>query len=179
MARDAITAFTDVFPGTLHALTGLVARHGLLGLFAAAFVGSTIFVPLTVEFLFAPLIELNVDLYLIVIVASIGALMGTWVNYWLGYYCSELIEKRVGKAHIDKAKNVMDKYGWPGLFLIVFAPIPLPIPVDPITIIPGIARMNFVIFSVVVFIAKLMRYAFFVGVLNSILCILFPNKPVI
>lgn len=161
----------DVFA----ALTGLVTAYGIFGLFLAAFLGSTIFIPFSVEALLPLLIKANVDLYRIVIVASIGALLGTWVNYLLGYYGSEYIKKKVGEEKISKAKEAMDKYGWPGLFIVIFTPVPLPIPVDPITIIPGLARMNFFRFSVVVFIAKLARYSFFVGILNGLLSIVFPS----
>jgi len=42
-------------------------------------------------------------------------------------------------------------------------------PVDGVTIIPGITRMNFLWFSAVIFFGKLLKYAFFVGLLNELL----------
>lgn len=178
MAGDMLMVFMSFLPGTLEILADLAAKYGLIGLFISSFIGSTIFVPFSVELLFPVLIESGVDLYPIIFVASTGALIGTWVNYWLGYKGSSLVKRRFGEKGIEKAKNAMDKYGWPGLFLVVFLPIPLPIPVDPLTIIPGIARMNFLRFSVVVYVAKLLRYAFFVGVLNGLLSMFFPHKPI-
>ncbi|HDI72970.1 MAG TPA: DedA family protein [Candidatus Altiarchaeales archaeon] len=151
----------------------LIVQHGpLLGLFISSLTGSTIFIPLSVEALFPILIRSDLDPYLIVIIASMGALMGTWINYLLGYFGSGIIERKLDSNRIDRAKRIMNKYGWPGLFIIIFLPLPLPIPVDPITIFPGIARMNFIEFSIVVFFAKLARYSFFVGIFNSLLGLL-------
>ncbi|MBN2251126.1 MAG: DedA family protein [Candidatus Altiarchaeota archaeon] len=155
-------------------LAELVRDYGLIGLFASALVGSTIFVPLSVEALLPILIRARIDLYLIILVASIGALIGTWINYGIGRYAANLASSRLGNGRVEKAKGVMNKYGWPGLFAVIATPIPLPIPVDPITLIPGITRMDFMKFSLVVFAAKLIRYALFVGILNGLLKIFFP-----
>jgi membrane protein YqaA with SNARE-associated domain len=147
------------FDPIIGVLIALVHQYGLLGLFISALVGSTVFIPFSVEAAIAVMLSL-------VLVASIGALMGTWVNYAIGCYASELAEKKIGEENIRKAKKAMDKYGWPGLFLIIM--LPTPIPVDPVTIIPGMMRMNVIKFSLTVFFAKLIRYALFVGLLQGI-----------
>jgi membrane protein YqaA with SNARE-associated domain len=149
--------------------TPLVSQYGLFGLFLTALVGSTIFVPFYVEAAILVLVEIRVDLYLIVIVAAIGALIGTCINYAIGRFASKFAEKTIGESTILKAKKAMDKYGWPGLFFIVAIPIPLPIPVDPITIIPGLTRMKFPEFVIVIFLAKLVRYSLFVGLFQGVL----------
>ena len=144
-------------------LMGFVFQYGLVGLFFSAFIGSTIFVPFSVEAAEIFLIEAKQNPYLVVVVAAVGALMGTWVNYGIGFFGSEIVEKRIGINNINKAKAFMNKYGWSGLFLVIF--IPTPIPVDPITIIPGITRMGFLEFSIVIFVAKLLRYALVAAIL--------------
>lgn len=146
----------------------LIIQYGpLLGLFISALIGSTVFIPFSVEALFPLLIRSDVDLYLIVIFASIGSLIGTVVNYLLGCLGSEIIERKVDASKMAHAKKTMDKYGWPGLFIILF--LPLPLPVDSLTIFPGIARMNFIEFSIVVFLAKLAKYSLIVGLFNGLL----------
>jgi membrane protein YqaA with SNARE-associated domain len=151
----------------IQVLISLVHQYGLLGLFISALIGSTVFIPFSVELAIAALLSSGENPYIILLAASIGALMGTLVNYAIGCFASELAEKRIGEENIRKAKKAMDKYGWPGLFLIIAIPIPLPIPVDPITIIPGMTRMNIIKFSVIVFFAKLIRYAIFIGILEG------------
>lgn len=153
-------------------LGDIAVRYGLAGLFLSSFFGSTIFVPFSVEAILPLLIKVHVNVFLVIVTASFGALMGTWVNYWLGYYASGYIRQKLGDKNLDKADQVIKKYGWPGLFLIIFMPLPLPIPVDPLTVIPGIARMDFFKFSSVVLLAKLAKYSFFVALFTGILNLL-------
>ena len=147
----------------------LIIQYGsLIGLFISSLIGSTIFIPFWVEAPLVGLIKLGVNPYLVVIVASIGSLIGTIVNYLLGYLGSGIIKRKVDAGKMDHAKKMMDKYGWSGLFVIIL----LPLPVDPITIFPGIARMNFIEFAIVVFLAKLAKYSLIVGLFNSLLSLL-------
>lgn len=150
-------------------LVAMVVHYGIVGLFVSSLIGSTIFVPFSVEAVLPFLIGLKLDIYQILIAASLGATIGTCVNYGIGFFATELVEKRVGKANLKKAKDMMEKYSWPGLFLILAAPIPLPIPVDPLTVLPGLAKMDFREFVVVVFFAKLAKYAFFVAVFAGVI----------
>lgn len=150
-------------------LTSLVHSYGLTGLFISSLIGSTIFIPFSVEAMIGIVIGAGFDPYIIVLVAALGALIGTLFNYSLGYFASGYVKKYLGEQTILKAKNVMDKYGWPGLFAIIAIPLPLPVPVDPITIIPGLTRMNLMEFSAIVFTAKLFRYALFVGLCAGLL----------
>ena len=162
----AIAPVTEIFRPVIDLLISLVQHYGILGLFASALIGSTIFIPFSVEAAILVLIPTHANPYLLILVATAGALIGTWINYAIGFYASELAEKKIGPQNIEKAKNFMNKWGWPGLFLIVF--IPTPIPTDPVTIIPGITRMNFLEFTIVILLAKILRYAVLVGLLEGI-----------
>jgi len=151
-------------------LEQLISQWGIFGLLPASFIGSTIFIPFAIEFFFPALLASGVDPYLIVITAGIGSTIGTFVNYWLGHVGSRYIKKRVDSQRMEKAKKMMDRYGWFGLLLIIT--IPLPLPVDGVTIIPGITRMNFLWFSLIIFFGKTLKYAFFVGLLNGLLLLI-------
>lgn len=148
-------------------LADMISQWGIFGLLPVSLIGSTIFVPFAVEFFFPALLASGVDPYLIVITAAIGSTLGTFVNYWLGHAGSRYVKRKVDGEGVEKATKLMNRYGWFGLLFIIT--IPLPIPVDGVTIIPGIARMNFLWFSVVVFFGKLLKYAFFVGLFNRLL----------
>ena len=151
-------------------LTEMISHWGIFGLLPVSIIGSTIFVPFAVEFFFPALLASGVDPYFIVITAAIGSTLGTFVNYWLGHAGSRYVKRRMDGKRVEKATNLMNRYGWFGLLFIIT--IPLPIPVDGVTIIPGIARMNFLWFSAVVFFGKLLKYAFFVGLLNGLLLLI-------
>jgi len=148
-------------------LVDMINQWGIFGLLPVSLIGSTIFVPFAVEFSFPALLATGVDPHPIVITAAIGSTLGTFVNYWLGHAGSRYVKKKIDRKHTKKAKRLMNRYGWFGLLLIIT--IPLPLPVDGVTIIPGIARMNFLWFSAVIFFGKLLKYAFFVGLLNELL----------
>lgn len=162
--------------GMFHEVIGwmvsLIVHYGIAGLFVSSLLGSTIFIPFSVEAVLPVMVGLKLDLVQIVLVATIGATIGTCINYAIGYYATELVEKRLGEENLKKAKHLMDKHGWPGLFLILVAPIPLPIPVDPLTVIPGLAKMNFKEFALVVFFAKLIKYTIFVAVSTGVISLL-------
>jgi membrane protein YqaA with SNARE-associated domain len=162
--------------GMFHEITGplvaLIVNHGIAGLFISALLGSTIFVPFSVETVLPVLLGLKLDPVQIVVVATIGATIGTCINYAIGFYATDMVEKRLGEENLKKAKHLMDKHGWPGLFLILAAPIPLPIPVDPLTVIPGLAKMNFKEFALIVFCAKLIKYTIFVAVFTGVINVL-------
>ena len=146
----------------------LIENFGLsMGLFLSTFVGSTVFLPFSVEASFVFFLK-YMDPYHIILIAGCGALCGTCINYGLGYLGSGIIEKKIKSEKVERAREMLNTRGFYGLFVIIFLPIPLPIPVDPITIVPGLMRMNFFKFIIVVFVAKLARYAVFVGVLKGI-----------
>jgi len=153
-------------------MTSLIVHYGLVGLFVSSFIGSTLFLPFSVEAMLPILIGLNLDIVQIVLVACVGATLGTCVNYGIGFFAAGLVEKRLGEESLKNAKNILDKYGWLGLFLIIAAPLPLPIPVDPVTVIPGLARMNFRDFILVIFCAKLVKYTIFAAVSMGIISML-------
>lgn len=150
---------------------GLIMEYGLIGLFSASFIGSTVFLPVFLEGIFPFLLKSGIDPVIVVGVAAVGSLFGTWVNYGLGFLGSSFIVEKFDHNRIGSARRIMNRYGWIGLFVVIATPLPLPIPVDPITLIPGIARMNFLEFTIVVFAGKLVRYAvwvaFFMGIING------------
>jgi len=180
MGRIALTSITVFLILGLIFLFGLftmqeslkliMPKYGYLGVFIASFLGSTIFVPFAIEFFLPPLKLISMDPMLIVIAASFGSMAGTWVNYALGFIGSEIIERRVDHGRIEHAKHLMNRYGWFGLFIILI--IPFPLPVDPVTIVPGITRMNFLEFSIVILTGKLIKYSMYLEVFSFIIGLL-------
>lgn len=145
-----------------------VESYGLVGLFFVAFIGSTVFLFFPVEAVFFLFLESGIGPFTIVAVATFGSLLGTCVNYLLGFIGSGIIEQRVDHSRIAHAKKLMNRYGWFGLFVVIALPLPT-IPVDPITLIPGIARMNFIEFTITVTAAKVVKYAFYTGIFLGII----------
>ncbi len=152
-------------------LAGFAQQYGLFGLFAASAIGSTIFVPFSAELVFVPLSAAGLNPILLVLAAATGSLAGSFFNYVLGYYGTGWFEKRFmkkksQKEEIKKAEELADKYGWLGLFALLSLPIPLP--VDALTILAGAGKMDLKIFLPVIFFSKIIKYSIVVGLLRFI-----------
>jgi len=125
-----------------------------LTLFFSALVSATLF-PLGSEALLIYDINQGYNLYLLLLFATVGNVLGSVINYYLGLRGEEyLVEKNYLKEEkIEKYKTFFDKYGAFSL-LLSWAPIIG----DPITFIAGILKFNFKIFLFIVTISKFLRY---------------------
>lgn len=138
-------------------LHALVLEYGLLGLFFSTLIGSTIFLPFSAEPILLIVLKLGLDPYAILFTATIGSVIGTLVNYTLGYYGAGFIRDHVNNQRAHETKKWVDRYGWMGLLALLV--LPLPLPVDPVTILFGVARMNLLEFTATVFLGKLVKYS--------------------
>ena len=143
-------------------------NYGIFGLFLIALIGSTVFIPMSVEVFMAALAGLKIDPYLILFVASLGSLLGNVVNYFVG----RVVGKRVtGKWKKDKTvkkmEEIVKKYGYAGLFVLIA--LPLPLPVDVLTVLAGIIEMDLKWFVLAIFLGKLVHYSFFLGIINMVI----------
>ena len=122
----------------------------------SAFISATLF-PLGSEALLIYDIKEGYNIYLLVLVATIGNSLGSLLNYFLGLKGEEyLVEKKLlNEKMIIKSKAYFDKYG---SVCLLFSW--LPIIGDPITFVAGILKYNLKKFIVLVVIAKLSRYLF-------------------
>ena len=79
----------------------------------------------------------------------------------------KLTGKYLKPENLEKAKKLMNKYGWAGLFIALI--LPLPLPVDPITVLCGMAKMNFKEFTIVVLSGKAVKAALVLGLISLFL----------
>lgn len=127
-------------------------------LFVAA-LGAATLLPLQSEaILIGLLIDATHPVYVLVIVASVGNILGSCVNWWLGFKIERYKNKKwfpVSEQHVLTAQKTYQKYGyWSLLFSWV------PIIGDPITLIAGLLKEKFWRFLLMVSIAKVGRYGF-------------------
>ena len=105
--------------------------------------------------------------YLLLTIASLGNILGSCVNFWLGQQIDRFHDKKwfpVSAEHLAKAKRTYDKYGFWSLLLSW-----VPIIGDPITLFAGVFGERFWRFLLLVTIAKTARYvslyALYLGVI--------------
>ena len=127
-----------------------------LSLFIISFLAATI-LPFSSELTLAGLIATSsYDNLLLLIVASLGNILGSVVNWILGFYSRNHKTKKwfpFKDEQIEKSSKWFNKIGrWSLLFAWV------PIIGDPLTLAAGLLRVKFVEFLILVTIGKVSRY---------------------
>lgn len=93
---------------------------------------------------------------LLIAIASLGNILGSCVNWWLGLKVEQYKEKKwfpVSTQKMAQAQKIYQTYGFWCLLLSW-----MPIIGDPITLIAGLLKENFIRFLVMVSVAKIGRY---------------------
>ena len=125
-------------------------------LFISAF-GAATLLPLQSEaVLIALLIQAKHSALILIVVATIGNVLGSCVNWYLGLKIEQFKDKKwfpVSAEKMQKAENIYQKYGFWSLFLSW-----TPVIGDPITLIAGLMKENFWRFLFIVTLAKAGRY---------------------
>ncbi len=127
-----------------------------LSLFVISFLAATI-LPFSSELTLAGLMATaNYDNSLLLIIASSGNVLGSVVNWILGFYSRKLSKKKwfpFKDEQIEKSSKWFNKFGrWSLLFAWV------PIIGDPLTLAAGLLRVKFIEFLILVTIGKVSRY---------------------
>jgi membrane protein YqaA with SNARE-associated domain len=134
-----------------------VAHFGAYtGLFWASLLAATILPFQSEVVLFGMLLTDRYSVVLLVLVASLGNILGSVVNYGLGRGLARFEDRPwfpVNRAKTARAEAWYYAYGRWSLLLSW-----VPIIGDPLTIVAGVLRESFPIFLLLVSIAKLARY---------------------
>ena len=131
----------------------------VLGLLFLSAFGAATLLPLQSEAVLVGLLaQMQYPVWLLVAVASLGNILGSCVNWWLGLKVEQYKNKKwfpVSEQKMLQAQGIYQKYGFWSLLLSW-----VPVIGDPITLIAGLLKENFVRFVVMVSIAKIGRYLF-------------------
>ncbi|MGF6221686.1 YqaA family protein [Pseudomonas frederiksbergensis] len=127
-----------------------------IGLFLAAF-GAATLLPLQSEAVLVGLLLSNQDwLWSLLAVATLGNVLGSLLNWWLGRGIERFRERRwfpVSPRHLEQAQKHYQRYGHWSLLLSW-----VPIIGDPLTLVAGVMREPMGRFLVIVTLAKGARY---------------------
>tara|TARA_B110000967_G_scaffold161058_1_gene167073 strand:+ start:1327 stop:1749 length:423 start_codon:yes stop_codon:yes gene_type:complete len=130
-----------------------------------SFLAATIF-PFSSELALASLLIVkNYNSLVLIGVASLGNILGSAFNWFLGFYLLRYINKRWFPFKETQIKSVSKKFNKFGLCSLLFAW--LPVVGDPLTFIAGVLKVNFILFLILVSIGKISRY-FFIFYLTNI-----------
>ena len=127
-----------------------------LSLFTISFLAATI-LPFSSELTLAGLIATsNYDNLLLLIIASLGNILGSVVNWALGFYSRKLTTKKWFPFKDKQIKNSSKWFSKFGKWSLLFAWVP--IIGDPLTLAAGLLRVKFIEFLILVTIGKVFRY---------------------
>ncbi len=127
-----------------------------LGLFIAAFLAATLLPAQSEAVLAGLLIADNQQVWLLLLVASLGNTLGAAVNWLIGYHFQHLLKCKwfkIKPESLQRAQCWYHRYGRWSLLLSW-----MPIVGDPITLVAGILREPFRPVMAIVFVAKAIRY---------------------
>ena len=127
-----------------------------LNIFAAAFVSATLF-PTASEILLLKMATAgHSDILFLLIFASFGNILGSVVNWTLGFFFSQLANKRwfpIRASALTIASNWFNKFG---IWTLIFSWVPFV--GDPLTFLAGVLRVHLFKFIILVSIGKIFRY---------------------
>lgn len=129
-------------------------------MFCAAFLAATI-LPLGSEAVLAYLLFHQGDPAAVILVATLGNVLGSLVNYWMGCYGGHWMAGRFFRMSEAEMAGALDRFrswGTAGLLLAW-----VPIIGDPLTVAAGVLRVNLALFLILVTIGKLGRYLVLAG----------------
>ncbi len=133
----------------------MILGSALLGLFLAAFVAATL-IPFQSEIIFAGMIVAQPETFgVILLVASVGNVLGSCLNYALGRGLMELrvMERfRIPEATLRRVEAWFRRWG---VWSLLLSWLPLG---DVLTVVAGTLRTPFWLFAVLVTVAKTGRY---------------------
>jgi membrane protein YqaA with SNARE-associated domain len=138
----------------------------IAGLFLAALAAATILPMQSEAVLVGLLVSGAYPVWLLVMVASLGNVLGSVVNWLIGRGIERYRDRRwfpVSPAALDRAQGWYRRYGKWSL-LLSWAPVVG----DPLTVVAGLAREPFPIFLILVAIAKAGRYLVLAAVTLSV-----------
>ncbi|WP_018624945.1 YqaA family protein [Kangiella aquimarina] len=130
-------------------------EYGYLGLFISAFLAATI-LPLSSELVLTALVLNGLPPLTLVLIATLGNVLGSLTNYGLGYWASKTVIQswlRMSEYEFVRAEERFKKYG---IIALLFAWVP--IIGDPLTVMAGILRIRLLWFLLLVTTGKFLRY---------------------
>ena len=127
-------------------------------LFLISFLAATI-LPFSSEVVLTTMYLSNsFETYFLLIFASIGNIMGSITNWYLGKKITLFQNRKwfpVSREQLEGSRKYFQKYGLWSLLLAW-----VPIIGDPLTLLAGVLKVRFIIFFVLVSISKISRYVF-------------------
>ncbi len=131
-------------------------QPGYASLFFLSFLASTL-LPLGSEWLLVMMLLSGYDPLVSVGVATVGNYLGAVVTYLIGIWGGSWLIEKVMRVSPEQQERANSYYRRFGVYSLLFSWVP--IIGDPLCLAGGVLRINFGLFSLLVGVGKLIRYA--------------------
>ena len=131
-----------------------------LSLFLSSFIAATLLPAQSEAVLAFQLISNKNKLIYLIFVATLGNVLGSLVNWYLGRFCLKYKEKKWFPIKVNQLEKGQKYYRKYGRFSLLFSW--LPFIGDPITLVAGVFKEPLWSFLILITIAKGLRYIFVV-----------------
>ena len=136
-----------------------------ISLFVISFLAATI-LPLSSELTLLGLLSKGYySPFILIVIASLGNILGSVFNWLVGAHLFKYINKKWFFFKKKQITNASKRFKRFGVWSLLFAWIP--VIGDPLTLVAGILRVNFLLFLVLVTIGKITRYLFVYTLITS------------
>ena len=129
-------------------------------LFLSSFFAATLLPAQSEAVLAFQIVSNKNNLIYLIFVATLGNLLGSLVNWYLGKFCLKYKEKKWFPIKVNQLEKGQKYYREYGRFSLLFSW--LPVIGDPITLVAGVLKEPLWSFLILVTIAKGLRYIFVV-----------------
>lgn len=143
-------------------LQSFVGSYGPSGLLVICFISATI-LPLSSEAAVYGALELGIPAGEVLLYASVGNCAAVAFNYLLGRWGSEAAHRKALES--KWARRALDYLETHGMWALLLSW--LPFIGDPLTIVGGIIRMNFLRFALITFSLRILRYVVLIWMLSN------------
>ena len=130
-------------------------QPGYLSLFTVSFLASTL-LPLGSEWLLIMMLASGYPLLPTVAIASVGNCLGAVTTYLVGIYGGVWLIERVLRVSGEQQERAQKQYRRFGVYSLLFSWVP--IIGDPLCLVAGVLRINFLQFLLLAGTGKLVRY---------------------
>ena len=136
----------------------------LIILFASSFLAATIIPAQSEMVLVATYLSAKYSVILLLVIATLGNVLGSVANYFLGFYLIKFKGRKWFPASEEKIVQYGKLYQKWGVFSLLLAWVP--IIGDPLTLVAGVFKANIWLFLLLVTIGKFSRYLILILMLS-------------
>ena len=141
-------------------------KYGYLGLFIVSFLAATL-IPLATEFFVITMPTIGYDVWLVLVVATVGNFLGSLTNYYVGKKGGDFVLSRyirIKPETLVRAQKFYERWGPVALFFSW-----VPFIGDPLTAVAGTLHLDIRIFTFWVLFGKTLRYLVLLGIASQFL----------